>query len=178
MANYTPQHVANFFLKKAQDESRPIMQLKLIKLVYIAHGWNLALAGEPLYDEPVQAWKHGPVIASVYHEFKHFGRRPIDQLAEHRNLDTMAADYPEIPKSDATTLKISNLVWNAYRKFSGEALIEKTHEEGSPWSRTFKPGVRYSVIEDHLIRKHFEERIAAYVKQGRRAERRTSSEAE
>ena len=177
MSNYTPQHVANYFLKRARDENRPITQLKLIKLVYIAHGWNLALAGEPLYDEPVQAWKHGPVIPSVYHEFKHFGRRTVDQLAEHRNLDTMAADYPEIPKSDATTQKILNLVWNAYRKFSGEALIEKTHEEGSPWSQTFEANVRYSVIQDELIRKHFEERIAAYVEQGRRAKRGAGSEA-
>ncbi|MFY0614250.1 MAG: SocA family protein [Hyphomicrobiaceae bacterium] len=171
MANYTPQHVANYFLKRADEENRPITQLKLIKLVYIAHGWNLALLGEPLFDEPVQAWRYGPVVPSVYHEFKHFGRRSIDQMAENLDLDTMAAECPQIPKSDAQTHKILNLVWNAYRKFSGEALIEKTHEEGSPWSETFEPGVRYSVIDDDLIRQHFEERISAYVEYGRRSKK-------
>ena len=171
MKNYTPQHVANYFITRANEEDRPITQLKLIKLVYIAHGWNLALLGEPLFDEPVQAWRYGPVIPSVYHEFKHFGRRPIDQMAENLDLDTMAMENPQIPKSDAMTRKILNLVWNAYRKFSGEALIEKTHEQGSPWSQTFEPEVRYSIIEDELIHRHFEERIAAYVRQGRKTKR-------
>lgn len=50
--------------------------LKLIKLVYLAYGWSIALDYR-LFDEPIVAWKHGPVIRSLYHEFKHFGAAPI-----------------------------------------------------------------------------------------------------
>jgi uncharacterized phage-associated protein len=77
--------------------------------------------------------------------------------------------HPQVPRSDVKTINILGLVWNAYRSFTGEALIEKTHEKGSPWSQTFKPGVRHSVIDDNLIREHFEERIADYVEFGKRA---------
>lgn len=177
MATYTPQHVANFFLDKGFDEGRPITQLKLIKLVYIAHGWNLALTGNPLYDEQVQAWRYGPVIPSVYHEFKHFGRKPIDGFAEHVDLETWDVKFPRIPEHDAVTLKILGHVWHAYRKFTGEALIEKTHEKGSPWQQTYEEGRRFLTIEDDLIREHFEERIAAYVKEAKRAQQRTGSQA-
>ncbi|QLH42366.1 MAG: DUF4065 domain-containing protein [Coxiellaceae bacterium] len=55
--------------------------MKLAKLIYVAHGWSLALNDVPLIDEAVQAWKFGPVIESVYHEFKHFGNDVINSLA-------------------------------------------------------------------------------------------------
>lgn len=46
---YTPQHVANFFLDRAEEEGFPLTQLKLMKLVYIAYGWHLAITGEALF---------------------------------------------------------------------------------------------------------------------------------
>jgi len=44
--------------------------MKLQKLVYYAHGWHLALNNEPLIDEQVECWQYGPVISSLFHEFK------------------------------------------------------------------------------------------------------------
>jgi uncharacterized phage-associated protein len=55
--------------------------MKLIKTVFIAHGFYLASKDKPLVNEFVQAWKYGPVIDSVYHEFKGLGHKPIKFLA-------------------------------------------------------------------------------------------------
>jgi uncharacterized phage-associated protein len=37
----------------------------------------LAINKEPLIDERVEAWNYGPVIPSLYHEFKNFGSGAI-----------------------------------------------------------------------------------------------------
>ncbi|WP_413154860.1 hypothetical protein [Bartonella sp. cb54] len=42
-ALYTVQQVANFFLDKGREENIPITQMKLIKIVYFAYGWVLAI---------------------------------------------------------------------------------------------------------------------------------------
>lgn len=152
---YTPQHIANFFLERASDEGRDIDQLKLMKLVYIAYGWVLALTGKRLFREPIQAWQHGPVIRSLYDEFKHFGRRPISSRATEFDFETFDMSEPEIPSSDEETRLILDKVWAAYRRFSGWQLREKTHEQGTPWSIVYQPGLRDQVIGDELIRPHF-----------------------
>lgn len=63
---YQANIIANFFVKKAQEEQIPLTLMKIIKLVYIAHGWHLAHKKSPLISEPVEAWPYGPVVPSVY----------------------------------------------------------------------------------------------------------------
>lgn len=152
---YTPQHIANYFLKRADDEGRPMDQLKLIKLVYIAYGWALALTGKRLFSEEIQAWKHGPVIRSVYDEFKHYGSLPIHSRATEFDLDTFELTEPRVPEKDAETQLILGKVWAAYKRFSGWQLRQKTHEPDTPWSMTYDPRRRDQVISDELIRPHF-----------------------
>ena len=71
--------VANEFLQ-LQDKnpgSSHIDPMKLQKLIYYAHSWSLAVYGEPLIEEDIEAWSWGPVVRSVYLEFKDFGSKPI-----------------------------------------------------------------------------------------------------
>ncbi|OQY42717.1 MAG: hypothetical protein B6240_13665 [Desulfobacteraceae bacterium 4572_87] len=46
-----------------------ISNLKLQKLVYYAQGFYLALYDEPLFNEPIEAWTHGPVIRELYRSY-------------------------------------------------------------------------------------------------------------
>jgi uncharacterized phage-associated protein len=166
---YTPQHIANYFLDRAKEEGRDLDPLKLIKLVYVAYGWVLALTNEKLYDEPIQAWQHGPVIPSIYHEFKHYRSGPIGEPSGVFDMDTSTYTIPRIPNSDAQTNLILEKVWAAYRKFSGWALRNKTHEQGTPWSQTYVNGLKDQVIPDNLIAAHFHQRIREIVDAARAA---------
>src|SRR4051812_39910789 len=74
---YPAAAIANEFLRLAKEDKAQISPLKLQKLVYFAHGWYLALAGKPLIEERVQAWQFGPVIPTLYREFKRYGNSPI-----------------------------------------------------------------------------------------------------
>ncbi len=69
--------VANAFLDLAKKSEEEITHMKLQKLIYIAHGFNLSNFDFPLIDEQVEAWRYGPVIRSVYDEFKSYGHDPI-----------------------------------------------------------------------------------------------------
>lgn len=164
---YTPQHIANFFLEKADAAGVPLTQLKLLKLVYIAYGWHLALKNKRLFDEPIEAWQHGPVVPSIYHEFKHFGKQPITSRSFDADMegDDLCLTIPEVPESDASTRFVLDKVWAAYRKFSGWDLRNKTHEEGSPWEKVFRDGERGIIMNDSDIREHYIHRIRRYLEQ-------------
>lgn len=69
--------VANYLLDLADASGDPVSPMKLQKLLYYAHGWHLAVTDRPLLNEFVEAWRWGPVIPSIYHEFKEFGDAPI-----------------------------------------------------------------------------------------------------
>src|SRR6185437_3205902 len=142
---FSADAVANYFLDRACAASLPVSPMKLQKLIYFAHGWHLALEknGHPLLAENEQAWEYGPVLPSVYHEFKDFGDQPITRKAtevefnEDRGLvlyepaiDQEAAKFAddiEFPKA------VLNRIWNVYSPHPAVQLSEMTHEEGSPW---------------------------------------------
>ena len=69
--------VANWFLDRADKDGKPLDPMKLQKLIYFAHGWHLALTSKPLINEHPEAWAYGPVIPSIYHRFKKYGRDAV-----------------------------------------------------------------------------------------------------
>lgn len=74
---YTAGEVANYILDLADRDRVAVTPMKLQKLVYITYGWALALFHLQLFQEKIQAWKHGPVIPSLFHEFKVYTNNPI-----------------------------------------------------------------------------------------------------
>lgn len=156
---YDTLAVANYFLEKARGQGQGIDPMKLQKLVYYAHGWHLAITGKPLIDEPVEAWPYGPVIPSLYHEFKHYGRQPIGSLATR--FDGVEFVAPCLSSGDHETAAILSRIWETYGRLTGVQLSNLSHEDGSPWQITWdraeKMGKRRGVdIDDELIKSHFE----------------------
>lgn len=41
-------------------------KLKLQKLVYYTQAWSLAWRRAPMFNDPIEAWRHGPVVRDVY----------------------------------------------------------------------------------------------------------------
>ena len=156
---YTPSHIANFMLDRAEREGRPISQMKLLKLVYIAYGWVLATLDKKLFDEPIYAWQHGPVIRSLYDEFKHYGRDPISGRSVSFDLETFDMTEPRVRSDDSKVLTVLDKVWDVYKGFSAWSLRNKTHEPGTPWSQTYDADIRDAEIPDELIKPHFEAKI-------------------
>ncbi len=124
----TASNVARYFLYKAKDttQQHEIDSMKLNKLVYIAYGWYAGLKGKPLFEELPQVWKYGPVVPSVYHEFKHFGRAPIDPEEE-------GFKDPGLFITDPDVWEFLDKIWEVYGKYTAIELSQRTHRKGTPW---------------------------------------------
>ena len=68
---------AQFFIQRAHEDGNLITHLKLQKLCYYAQGYALALLNEPMFEEEIEAWEHGPVVRALYDEYKRYRRNPI-----------------------------------------------------------------------------------------------------
>jgi uncharacterized phage-associated protein len=149
--------IANEFLRRGWKGGRQLTPIQLIKLVYIAHGWFLALTGKPLIKEKVYAWKYGPVVASVYDEFKGFGGGEVTSMAIRPDLllaFDVALPYSIVDeRSEEYDLdyvsQVLDRVWDQYRRFDGLDLSAMTHQPGTPWAQVTKNG--YDVGENKVI---------------------------
>ncbi|CAG9176063.1 Antitoxin SocA [Cupriavidus laharis] len=140
---YPTMAVANAFIQKAKEGRLPdLSPMKLQKLLYFAQSWHLKWKdGEPLIDDTFSRWKFGPVIPSLYHEFKHYGASAIDQFGTF--LSPQGGGYslvqPTVPADDAYTWAVIDEVIRAYGGYSGAQLSGITHRPESAWTITGGP---------------------------------------
>ena len=131
-APYAAADLAEYLLWRTSQE-RPedpdyLTPMKLQKLLYYVQGWALAQTGCPLFADPIEAWREGPVVQVVYARYKKFGKGPI-------------TDIPDTaPEVDAATRDLIEHVWDRYKHYSAFGLSAMTHEE-RPWlhARRGKP---------------------------------------
>lgn len=144
--------VANRILQIAWDKKKSLTIMQLIKLVYISHGWSLALLNRPLVSDRVEAWQHGPVYPEVYNEFRGSGWQSISRTAKDA-LSGVAADS----NFDADDQSIMDEVVESYGDFHAFELSSRTHQPGTPWFQTYDGGKgKFSVIGNDLIKTHFD----------------------
>lgn len=146
----TAQIIADDILKLAKRQGKSLTPMQLMKLVYIAYGWFLAMQGQKLFGDRIEAWKYGPVIPNLYRATKHFGGGEIPH--------SMIADSPL--SNPALESFLESIVTN-YGGYSGIALSNLTHRSGTPWQQMYRPGVMNIEIPDHLIREHYERGLDA-----------------
>ena len=146
---YPAAVIANHFLRLAKREGELLTPMKLIKLVYFAHGYSLAITGNPLLEEKVEAWKYGPVIDSLYEEVKKYGRGSVSAL-----LPTGQESI-----EDLQVKALIEIVWNGYGHLSARKLSDLTHMPGTPWYQTASKYAleipRHEVIDNTLILSYF-----------------------
>jgi uncharacterized phage-associated protein len=143
---FTARAIANRFLNIAAEREQPVSPMKLQKLLYYSQGWTLALTGELLFNEQIEAWKWGPVVRTVYGEFREFGNSPIDRLAIvlDKRGDGFALISPSIDDQNATPEQIelakalTTKVWDVYGGYTAIQLSNMTHEAGTPWDEVMK----------------------------------------
>ena len=161
--------VANYLLKLAKEEGIDLQPLKLMKLVYIAHGYMLALfdrsALNPRFDR-VEAWKYGPVIPSVYHSFKCYGKDNIKAPTtvfvptdDGRDFEVITPMLKDKSLELACEAALSN-----FGKYTGGQLVELLHEKGTPWQRFYIEGKNAEIPDE--VTKDFFVALTDYILEG------------
>lgn len=151
---YKPSWVANTFLVRAREDGvNDVDPLKIQKLVYCLHGWHLAVRDHPAVGERFEAWPHGPVLASIYRQFKKFHYHRIFDFAKDIDPTTGQETSSYVNPNDIAFYSVFDPVWDRYKEYSGSQLSDMTHQPNTPWSYARQNGMQY--ISDTMIRDHF-----------------------
>lgn len=155
--------VANYFIQKSFDTGIELTQMKLLKLVYIAHGWHRGYFSTNLINDAVQAWRYGPVIPDLYRKIRHYGREIIDAPIEGYGLP--GDGNPQNAPPNENTIALLDKVWDVYSEYTGVQLSAMTHRKGTPWDVVWRAqggdNYRGATIPNELIMRHYKERIDA-----------------
>jgi len=137
--------IANAFIERSHTEGKPLSNMQLQKLVYIANGFCLALLDKPLYYEETYAWTYGPLIKPLYSSLMSYGSN---------NITSTIPISPYEDKIDLNEEKIINYVWSKYSDMSAYKLSDLTHQVGTPWDITWRNN-DYGMIDNNVIADYY-----------------------
>jgi len=160
--------ISNYFIEIAKIKGSEIKPLRLMKLVYIAHGYILASLDKSLLNprfDKVEAWKYGPVIPSVYHSFKEYGNNPIKGktvifIGEYASDGEIDIKTEEPTLQDKQARKICDFVWKRYSRFTDWEIVDFLHKKQSPWGLVYEEG-KNKEIPDLYTKLYFRKIIQA-----------------
>jgi len=123
-----------------------LTQLSVHKGLYLAHMTFLGKTnGKPLLNEFFQAWDYGPVVPSLYHDLKMFGRKPVKNVFWGGELD-----------SESIEANVLRAIGKQIKNISPSALVHFTHDPKGAWAKHYRPGGRGVVIPNEDILEEYE----------------------
>ncbi len=133
---YSAMAVANAFVKRAKENNLPdLSPMKLQKILFFAQSWHLARHNRPLIDDFFCRWQYGPVIPSLYHEFKEYGSGNISTYGGHivEEDGLIVKKRPIISDKDSEVWKLVDDIISVYGKYTGSELSTMTHQREAAW---------------------------------------------
>jgi len=140
---YRALDIAKYIIKHEHDAGRQISNLRLQKLLYFAQAKFLIETGKPCFSDPIMAWEFGPVVTSVYHEYKIFGGLDIFITPACIELDK------------DTRERIDNLLEFCV-KIPTYKLVDITHSQ-APWQNA-RNNITSSEITIDSIKQYFQKK--------------------
>ncbi|RBQ06257.1 Panacea domain-containing protein [Pedobacter miscanthi] len=150
---YSASLIAYKFVQRGIEESNPLTQMKLQKMVYLAQGLHLSMYdGLSLIREDFQAWKYGPVIPIIYQDYKLYGSSLIQDLSLMNFNDFSGFLNTDLNYNASSVIDDA---WKIAKDIPGTQLSNWTHNEGSPWHKFYKEGVNDIIIPKDEIKVYF-----------------------
>ena len=152
--------VANELIRRAHERGQAVTPMQVLKLAYYCHAWMLGLYHRPLLQQPVEAWRYGPVVPEIYHSLRRYGGEPI-----RRPID-LAVNGIDEHDYDASETNIVDQVSEKYGRLSGIELSRMTHAPGTPWHQIWTKYGRNAVIPDPIIEDYYANQIEGSKRSG------------
>lgn len=124
---YKALDIAKYVIWYCNHKHLGISNLKLQKMLYFIQAEFLVELDYPCFEDQIQAWDFGPVVPSVYHEYKIFG---------NSNIPYMSSDIPRIGLLLFEEKHIKEIVAEC-SKYSASQLVDMTHRQ-TPWIEAYK----------------------------------------
>ncbi len=135
----TALNIANNILRRALNENVPVSPMKLQKLLYFTYKHYYQTLRTPLFGERFEAWQYGPVLPSVYNEFKQYRDKPITDYS--KSGDGLVWCLDEDNSEEGRTAL--NAIWRTYGSGDGIRLSTLTHQPGTAWDKAMKSNSIY-----------------------------------
>ncbi len=129
----TALHLAHIVTHLVNQKGDTVSHKKLQKLLYYVESWNMVHLGNPMIDEDFQAWVHGPVLPSLYHELKGYGFNDLKVVADENDTpDELINNIIAENKITEDQLALIDSVLQKYATLNSFQLELLTHSE-APW---------------------------------------------
>lgn len=133
---YDGRAVANLLLDQADTLGLQLTHMAIHKIAYFGHGWHLAQFGVPLIKQPFEAWRHGPVIQSVWEAFKQVKGGAVRGRA--MRFDPVERTLSiAVEKFSSDTQAFVFDILRGYGAVRPLELSRLTHRFGGPWHRVW-----------------------------------------
>lgn len=140
--SYNSIDIANYILWQSNImDIKDVTHLKLQKLLYYVVAKHIKSTNNLLLDEPISKWQYGPVVKSVYHQFKIFGDKslePVTYLLPESNYSGNGDFFIKFANIDSINHSLNQMtdIHNAVSfvigklgNFSAFDLVDRTHAE-------------------------------------------------
>lgn len=134
--------VAEMFRRISGRYKHTMRPVKLMKLVYLAHAYKLALCESPLIEDEILAYKFGVYIPKLHERLKLHGNRVVKESLAKR----LFIDQP--------SHEIIMIVKEQFIQYSGSYLSSLTRKPDDPWGMSYVQG-QMNLIPDKLIRSYY-----------------------
>ncbi|MCD7824027.1 MAG: DUF4065 domain-containing protein [Oscillospiraceae bacterium] len=141
---YSALDVARYIVDKCNAALSAITNLKLQKILYFVQAEFLVKKHTPCFSEDIYAWNYGPVVPSVYREYKVYGGSSIPSFSKRDRKEYGIAD---------SDMELINEVVKQCQRYSASELVEITHDQ-APWKDAFRNGT--GIIKKEAILSYFE----------------------
>lgn len=123
--------VCNSILKRSFEDGIKVTPMKLQRIIYLVYKEYLKRTGCVLFRDNIQVWRTGPVVISIYDDYKYFKDKDITRF--NRDIKGRVSVV-----SDIMILGIIDDIWDTYKNKSGIELSEVIRGTGGAWCNAWE----------------------------------------
>jgi uncharacterized phage-associated protein len=156
---YEARKLSNLLLAKFNARDFELTNLRMNKLLFFIHAEALLIRQDGLIRNHFEAWQYGPVIQSVFNEFKKYGDQWIREPALY--MDYSSGQMTLVPFDDIASGDVDLICHHFlnYSRFTTGQLVSLSHEVNGPWDIAYRAYLANPTasprIPNELIRAHF-----------------------
>lgn len=122
-----------------------LTNLKMQKILYIAHMIFLGKNNEPLINDTFEAWDYGPVLPNLYHKIKVYGREHVKE-AIFFGVEDIKDESKEAKILEEAATKLSSI--------QSSKLISFTHKKNGAWYKCYDAGANNPIPREQIINEY------------------------
>lgn len=155
--SYNAIDVARHVINYSNEKGYGISNLKLQKLLYFVQASFLGAYDKTCFEDAIEAWDFGPVVPSVYREYKQYGSSDIPTIKYYfsdaeNHLSGWRISYEDnvLNKRDK---EFVDYIVDGFAGYSAIDLVRVTHNQ-DPWRNAYKKS-RNSIISIESIKEFY-----------------------